>query len=47
MVHAAAAAAARSGATAIKDYCLRRMIDSQIVRAFDAAPPLVTRPDGA
>ena len=46
MVHAAAAAAARSGATAIKDYCLRRMVDSQIVRAINAVPPLVTRPDG-
>ena len=46
MVHAAAAAAARSGATAIKDYCLRRMVDSHIVRAADAVPPLVTRPDG-
>ena len=45
MVHAAAAAAARSGATAIKEYCLRRMVDSYIVRAVDAAPPLVTRPD--
>ena len=45
MVHAAAAAAARSGATAIKEYCLRRMVDSYIVRAVDAAPPLVPRPD--
>ena len=45
MVHAAAAAAARNGATAIKEYCRRRMVDSYIVRAVDAAPPLVTRPD--
>ena len=45
MVHAAAAAAARSGATAIKEYCLRRMVDSYVVRAVDAAPPLVPRPD--
>ena len=45
MVHAAAAAAARSGATAIKEYCRRRMVDSYIVQAADAAPPLVTRPD--
>ena len=45
MVHAAAAAAARSGATAIKEYCLRRMVDSYTVRAVDAAPPLVPRPD--
>ena len=25
--------------------CLRRMVDSYIVRAVDAAPPLVPRPD--
>ena len=45
MVHAAAAAAARSGATAIKKYCLRRMVDNYIVRTVDNAPPLVPRPD--
>ena len=44
MVHAAAAAAARTGATAIKKYCLRRMVDNYIVRTVDNAPPLVPRP---
>ena len=44
MVHAAAAAAARGLAGAIKEYCLRRMVDSHTVRAVDAVPPLVTRP---
>ena len=45
MVHAAAAAAARSGATAIKQYCVRRLVDNYIIRAADNAPPLVPRPD--
>ena len=44
MVHAAAAAAARTGATAIKKYCLRRMVDNYIVRTVDNAPSLVPRP---
>ena len=44
MVHAAAAAAARTSATAIKKYCQRRMVDDYIVRAVDNAPPLVPRP---
>ena len=45
MVHAAAAAAARSGATAIKQYCVRRLVDNYIMRAADSLPPLVPRPD--
>ena len=44
MVHAAAAAAARTSATAIKKYCQRRMVDNYIVRTVDNAPPLVPRP---
>ena len=46
MVHAAAAAAARGAAKAIKEYCMRRLVDTYIVRAVAAAPPLVPRPDG-
>ena len=45
MVHAAAAAAARGLAGAIKEYCIRRLADRYIVRAVEAAPPLVPRPD--
>ena len=44
MVHAAAAAAARSGATAIKKYCVRRLTDNYIVRATNNAPNLVPWP---
>ena len=44
MVHAAAAAAARGAARAIKQYCFRRIADGYIVRAVEAAPPLVPRP---
>ena len=46
MVHAAAAAAARGAAKAIKQYCVRRLVDDYIVRAVDAAPALVPRPSG-
>ena len=46
MVHAAAAAEARGAAKAIKEYCMRRLVDTYIVRAVAAAPPLVPRPDG-
>ena len=45
MVHAAAAAAARGLAGAIKDYCIRRLADRYVVRAVETAPPLVPRPD--
>ena len=45
MVGAAAAAVARASAGAIKEYCIRHLADSYIVRAVDAAPPLVPRPD--
>ena len=45
MVHAAAAAAARGLAGAIKEYCLRRLADRYIVWAVEMAPPLVPRPD--
>ena len=44
MVHAAAAAAARSGATAIKQYCFRRLADDYIVRATNNAPTPVPWP---
>ena len=45
MVHAAAAAAARGAAKAIKEYCMRHLVDTYTVRAVAAAPPLVPRPD--
>ena len=45
MVHAAAAAAARGLAGAIKEYCLRRLTDRYIVLSVETAPPLVPRPD--
>ena len=45
MVHAAAAAAARGLAGAIKDYCIRRLADCYVARAVETAPPLVPRPD--
>ena len=44
MVHAAAAAAARGAAKAIKQYCVRRPVDDYTVLAVAAAPPLVPRP---
>ena len=46
MVGAAAAAAARAMAGAIKEYCIRRLADNYVVQAVDAAPPLVPRPGG-
>ena len=45
MVHAAAAAAARGAAKAIKEYCICRLVDDYNVRAVAAPPPLVPRPD--
>ena len=36
--------AARGAAKAIKQYCVRRLVDDYIVRADAAAPPLVPRP---
>ena len=41
MTHAAAAAAARACAIAIKKYCFRRSVDDYIVRVTDGAPALV------
>ena len=45
MVIAAAMAAARGAAKAIKEYCFRRRVDNFIVRTIANAPALVPRPD--
>ena len=45
MAHAVAAAVARGAAEAIKEYCVRRLVDDYIVLVVAAAPPLVPRPD--
>ena len=45
MIHAATAAAARSGASAIREYCVRRLVDNYILRAVEAEPPVIERPD--
>ena len=39
------AAAVRGAAKAIKEYCIRCLVDDYTVRAVAAAPPLVPRPD--
>ena len=44
MIHAAAVAAARACAIAVKKYCLRRLADDYIMRATDGAPTPVPWP---